>query len=143
MEENGHERRHNTVDRAEQSRHFSSEVGRANSGMSGERSDGEGVVRGERHPGRDLSHKTVFLIARDGCSPVVILQNAYAPPGSLWADGAVIFWRTRDYLAVTLLSRRKYWEELDSCRERFVKIVHTEKNPGEYTPGQFFYFSPL
>ena len=38
-----------------------------------------------------VSHKTVFLIARDGCPPMVILQNAYAPPGSLWADGAVSF----------------------------------------------------
>ena len=54
MEENGHERRHDTVDRADQNRHFSSELGRADLGMSGERQEGEGVVRGERHPDRDL-----------------------------------------------------------------------------------------
>ena len=37
MEENGYERRHGTVDRADQNRHFGSELGRADSGMSGER----------------------------------------------------------------------------------------------------------
>ena len=38
-----------------------------------------------------VPHKTVFLIARDACSPVLILQNAYAPPVSLWTGGAVCF----------------------------------------------------
>lgn len=54
MKESGQERRRDTVDRADQNRDCSSELGRADPGMSGERQDGEGVVRGERHPGRDL-----------------------------------------------------------------------------------------
>ena len=54
MEESSHERRRDTVDRSDQNGYFGSELGRTDPGMSGERQDGEGVVRGERHPGRDL-----------------------------------------------------------------------------------------
>ena len=45
VKESGDERRRDTVDRSDQNRDCSSELERADPGMSGERQDGEGVER--------------------------------------------------------------------------------------------------